>query len=63
MIEIISLHKSYGKKEVLFIENLFIEQFLEEKNTFIGRIELPHFKISIPMKYEIIEGYILTYTL
>lgn len=58
-----ALYKFYGKKEVLFIENLFIEQFLEEKNTFIGRIELPHFKISIPMKYEIIEGYILTYTL
>ena len=58
-----ALYKYYGKKEVLFIENLFIEKFSENKDSFEGRIELPDFQITIPMEYEIINDYILTYTL
>jgi 4'-phosphopantetheinyl transferase len=58
-----ALYKLYGKKEVLFIEHLFIEDFSNEINSFNGRIEILDFKKKVPMQYEIIEGYILTYTL
>lgn len=58
-----ALYKYYGKKEVLFIENLFIEKFSENRCQFYGKIDMAGFKITIPMKYEIIDDYILTYTL
>ena len=58
-----ALYKYYGKKEVLFIENLFIEEFSENNTSFKGRIDMPDFKKTLLMKYEIIEGFILTYTL
>jgi phosphopantetheinyl transferase len=58
-----ALYKYYGKKEVLFIENLFIEDFSESSKSFSGRIDMPKFKKTLPMEYEIIEDYILTYTL
>jgi 4'-phosphopantetheinyl transferase len=58
-----ALYKYYGKKEVLFKENLFIEDFSENSKSFSGRIDMPEFKKTLPMKYEIIEDYILTYTL
>jgi 4'-phosphopantetheinyl transferase len=58
-----ALYKFYGKKEVLFIENLFIEGFSKEKSFFKGRIELEDFKITIPMTWKKIEDYVLVYTL
>ena len=58
-----ALYKYYGKKEVLFIEHLFIEDFSENYNFFKGRIDMPDFKQTLQMKYEIIEDFILTYTL
>jgi 4'-phosphopantetheinyl transferase len=58
-----ALYKYYGKKEVLFIENLFIEEFSEESFSFKGKINMPNLKITLPLKYQLIEGYILTYTL
>jgi 4'-phosphopantetheinyl transferase len=58
-----ALYKCYGKKEVLFIENLFIEDFSENSKSFNGRIDMPELKKTLPMEYEIIEDYILTYTL
>jgi 4'-phosphopantetheinyl transferase len=58
-----ALYKYYGKKEVLFIENLFIEEFSEKSFSFIGKINMSNFKITLPLKYELIEDYILTYTL
>ncbi len=58
-----ALYKYYGKKEVLFIENLFIEEFSKEKDSFKGRIDMPNFKITLPMFFEKIENYVLTYTL
>ena len=58
-----ALYKYYGKKEVLFIENLFIENFRENNTYFNGRIDLPNFKIEIPMVYEKIEDTMLVYTL
>jgi 4'-phosphopantetheinyl transferase len=58
-----ALYKCYGKKEVLFIENLFIEDFSENSKSFNGRIDMPELKKTLPMEYKIIEDYILTYTL
>ena len=58
-----ALYKYYGKKEVLFIEHLFIENFKESVLSFNGRISIPDFKKEIPMSWEKIEDYILVYTL
>ncbi len=58
-----ALYKYYGKKEVLFIENLFIENFSEKKAGFNGRINMPDFEVNLPMVHEKIEDYILVYTL
>jgi phosphopantetheinyl transferase len=58
-----ALYKYYGKKEVLFIEHLFIKDFSPKKNTFKGEINRQDLKVTVPMQYEIIEDYILTYTL
>ena len=58
-----ALYKYYGKKEVLFIENLFISNFFTDKNDFMGTIELQNYRKEIPMKYEILEDHTLVYTL
>jgi phosphopantetheinyl transferase len=58
-----ALYKCYGKKEVLFIEHLFIENFNENNDSFKGKISMPDFKIEIPMVWEKIEDYVLVYTL
>lgn len=58
-----ALYKYYGKKEVLFIENLFIENHTIEQSFFNGRINMSNFKIKLPMAWEKIEDYILVYTL
>ena len=57
-----ALYKYYGKKEVLFIENLFIEDFSENKNSFIGIIDMPNLKTKLKLTWEKIEDYILVYT-
>ncbi len=57
-----ALYKYYGKKEVLFIENLFIEDFSPTKNTFKGIIDMPNLKTQLNMVWEKIEDYILVYT-
>ena len=58
-----ALYKYYGKKEVLFIENLFITNFIENKSSFKGNIEMPDFKIELSLEWEKIEDYLLVYTL
>jgi len=58
-----ALYKYYGKKEVLFIENLFITNFSTDKNDFSGSIELQNYSKELPMKWEKIEDFILVYTL
>jgi len=58
-----ALYKYYGKKEVLFIENLFINNFSEYNSSFNGKIELTNFQKELPMTWEKIEDYILVYTL
>jgi 4'-phosphopantetheinyl transferase EntD len=57
-----ALYKYYGRKEVQFIENLFIENFDKNDDTFIGKIELPSFKIELPMVWKKIEKFVLVYT-
>lgn len=67
-----ALYKYYGKKEVLFIENLFIEDFSSNKNAFTGVINLHHpphlpqgrnFYTKLNLVWEKIEDYILVYSL
>lgn len=58
-----ALYKYYGKKEVLFIENLFIEDFSLTKNSFIGIINMPNLKTQLNMTWEKIEEYVLVYTI
>ncbi len=67
-----ALYKYYGKKEILFIEHLFIEDFDENNVSFKGKIEINNppslpqgrnFQIELPMAWEKIENYVLVYTL
>jgi len=58
-----ALYKFYGKKEVLFIENLFIHNFSQNSNSFKGSIELIDYQNDLPMTWEKIEDFILVYTL
>lgn len=58
-----ALYKYYGKKEVLFIENLFIEDFSPTKNIFNGIIDMPDLKTKLNMAWEKIEDCILVYTI
>lgn len=58
-----ALYKYYGKKEVLFIENLFIENFISNSNQFKGVIDMPDLKTKLDMGWEEIEDSILVYTL
>jgi phosphopantetheinyl transferase len=58
-----ALYKYYGKKEVLFIENLFIKGVSEQENSFTGIIDMPNLKTEIKMEWEKIDDYVLVYTL
>lgn len=58
-----ALYKYYGKKEVLFIENLFINSFSNESNYFEGIINMPDFSKEIKMVWDKIDNYLLVYTL
>jgi len=58
-----ALYKCYGKKEVLFIENLFIEGYCLGSKLFNGRIDMPNFKKEIPMRWDKIDDYVLVFTL
>ena len=58
-----ALYKYYGKKEVLFIEHLFIEDFSLQSDEFKGTIKMPSFEKKIAMNWEKIDDYTLVYTL
>jgi len=58
-----ALYKYYGKKEVLFIENLFINNFNGSTDIFNGEIKMPDFQKKIPMSWKKIEDFIMVYTL
>ncbi len=56
-----TLFKLYGLKNIDFIKNLFVEDFLN--NTFYGRIEIGKKKTRYLLKKEKIEDYILVYSI
>lgn len=58
-----ALYKCYGKKEILFIEHLFISNFSTTSHNFNGAIEMPNFSLELNMYWEKIDDYILVYTL
>jgi len=58
-----ALYKYYGKKEVLFIENLFINNFNKSNNKFNGKIKMADFQKEIPMMWEKVEDFVMVYTL
>lgn len=58
-----ALYKYYGKKEVLFIEHLFINDFSINNTNFIGKINMPNFKVEVPMTWEKLEDFMLVYTM
>jgi len=58
-----ALYKYYGKKEVLFIENLYINNFNKNENSFSGEIKMSDFQREVPMAWEKIEDFVMVYTL
>lgn len=58
-----ALYKYYGKKEVLFIEHLFIEDFSDSSDSFKGIINMTDLKTDLKMCWRKIEDYIIVYTL
>lgn len=57
-----ALYKVYGKKQVLFIEHLFIEDFCADRAGFRGRIHSGDLQAELPMAWEKIDNHILAYT-
>lgn len=59
-----TLYKIYGLKEVDFIKNLFVNPFTKHKlGSIIGEINIPEFKESFELNYQILENYVLVYAL
>ncbi len=57
-----TLYKIYGLKEVDFIAHLFVKPFTKHNlGTIIGEINLPNFKETFELNYQIIEDYVLVY--
>jgi len=57
-----ALYKYYGKKEVLFIKNLFIKGYSPKNDSFKGKIVMPDLEKEVDMFYNEVEDYILIYT-
>ena len=59
-----TLYKIYGLKEVDFIANLFVNPFTKHNlGTIIGTIHLPHFKETFELNYQLLDNYVLVYSL
>jgi 4'-phosphopantetheinyl transferase len=57
-----SLYKIYGLKEVDFIEHLLVNPFTKHNlGTIIGNIDLPGFKESFELNYQLLDNYVLVY--
>lgn len=57
-----TLYKIYGLKEVDFIAHLFVKPFTKHNlGTIIGEINLPNFKETFELNYQILEDYVLVY--
>jgi len=58
-----ALYKLYGKRNLLFQENIFLEPFVYSGNGIIkGAIKIKNFKQKFNLHYEKIEDYMLVYT-
>ena len=59
-----TLYKIYGQKEVDFIKHLFVKPFTKHKlGLIIGEIKMSNFTESFELKYQILEDYVLVYSL
>ena len=59
-----TLYKIYGQKEVDFIEHLFVKPFTKHKlGLIIGEIKMSNFTEAFELKYQILEDYVLVYSL
>jgi len=59
-----TLYKIYGLKEVDFIAHLFVKPFTKHNlGSIIGNINLPEFKESFELNYQILDDYVLVYAL
>lgn len=59
-----TLYKIYGLKEVDFIKNLLIKPFAKHNfGTIIGFIDMPTFKESFELHYQLMENHVLVYAL
>jgi 4'-phosphopantetheinyl transferase len=59
-----TLYKIYGLKEVDFIEHLFIKPFTKHNlGTITGEINLPDFKETFDLNYQLLDNYVLVYAL
>ena len=59
-----TLYKIYGLKEIDFIEHLFVKPFTKHNlGTIIGVINLPNFRESFYLNYQILDDYVLVYAL
>lgn len=59
-----TLYKIYGLKEIDFIEHLFVKSFTKHNlGTIIGEINLPNFKETFHLNYQIMDEYVLVYAL
>ena len=59
-----TLYKIYGLKEVDFIAHLFVKPFTKHNlGSIIGNINLPEFKETFELNYQILDDYVLVYAL
>ncbi|MES2513008.1 MAG: 4'-phosphopantetheinyl transferase superfamily protein [Bacteroidota bacterium] len=59
-----TLYKIYGLKEVDFIEHLFVMPFTKHNlGTLTGEINLPGFKETFTLNYQLLDDYVLVYAL
>jgi len=59
-----TLYKIYGLKEVDFITHLFVKPFNKHNlGTIIGEINLPGFKTTFELNYQVLDEYVLVYAL
>lgn len=54
-----ALYKLYGKRKVIFNENLFVFPFLKEQNKITGRLKINEIDKTYNIYVEKIDGYIL----
>lgn len=57
-----AIYKYYGKKKLIFKENIFVEPFeLQDKGLITGRVEINGSVSKIPLQYTLVEDYYVCY--